>query len=209
MGFEELWKLLNLGVVIDAKSRTYTIKLGALKFKNLPFETVKALSSNQLVIESLLSRHFVQRGVMWEDFRREEVERCIRSLRDLQKLSETQAPAFAETKKPEDQMLSSMLQAWANECDGAAKLLESGIENERDPINTGMDMSAQEWIPNVLGTFRKATYPFVEMFIALLPETNPVKAQAAERLRRGKDILVKYYHVSTNDLTSPELEIEP
>ncbi len=61
-------------------------------------------------------------------------------------------------------------------------------------------MSAQESIPPVLSKFRKATYPFVQMFIGLLPNTSPVKAQAAERLRRGKDI---------DDLPSPDIEIEP
>lgn len=206
MDLGAFWKLLGIGMEADFKERRYTIRLGPITIKGLPFERVKALRSNQPAIESLLSRHFVQRGVMWEDFRHEKVKDCIRSLRVLQKLSETQASAFEATKKPEDQIFSSILQAWANECDKAARHLELASEDERDPINTGLDMSAQEWILDVLSDFRKATYPSVQMFIDLLPDTSPVKAQAAERLRYGKDILVKFYNVSTNDLTSPEIE---
>lgn len=198
-------KLLDLGFEADLKERTYTIRLGSIRIEGLSFWKMKALRSNQPVIESLLSNHFITRRVMWEDFARENIDYCITSLRELEKMCVTQAQEFGATRKPEDQTYSSVLQAWANECNKAAKLLKWAVEDESDPINTGM-ARASEYIPDALCDFRIATYRFVEMFIDLLPDTSPVKDQAVEKLRQGKNILVKFYNVSTSDLTPPEVD---
>ena len=205
MEFAAFWEFINIGLSADIKNWTYTIKLGPFTCKDIPFETMKALSSNRPVIEELLSKHFIQRGVMWERFRNERVDDCNKSLRDLQKLSETQACNFGATKKAEDEIFSSVLCEWANECDKAASELDLTRAAESDPL---ADLSAEDVLPTVLADFRKATYPFVEMFIGLLPDTSGVKGQAAEQLRRGKDTLVKFYMVSTSDLVSPELRIK-
>ena len=208
MNLADFPTLLNLGIEVDFRERTYTIKLGPITLKNLSFETVQALSSNQGAIDSLLSKCFVQRGVMWQDFTKETVDKCIRSLRELQNLLEEQASSFDATVHGEDQFPSS-LRAWANECDGAARLLVLAVEDEGDPINTGMDIRAEDSIPDALGGLRKSMYPFIEFLIDLLPDKDQVKDQAAARLREGKNILVRVFGISVSELVSPDLEIDP
>ena len=143
---------------------------------------------------------------MFADFRRETIEDCVRSLRGLQTLNQDQSKAFLATKKPEDKLFSSMLAAWANECDKAVTYLQAAVEDERDPINTGMDISARGAIPGALGDMRSATYPTVELFIQLLPEGSPVKAQAISTIAQGKDVLVRHFGVPVSKLVAPEVE---
>jgi hypothetical protein len=201
-----IWKLIGLGLEVDLEKKSYTVKLGPLTLKGISFKTVKALSSQPAAIEDLLSKHFIQRGVMFADFRRESIDDCIRSLRELQTLNQTQSTAFLATKKPEDILFSTMLSAWANECDKAVTYLQSALEDERDPINTGMDVSARDAIPGALGDMRKAAYPTVELFVQLLPEGNPVKVQATASLAQGKDVLVRHFGVAVSELVAPEVE---
>ena len=108
--------------------------------------------------------------------------------------------------KSEDKLFSSMLIAWANECDQAVTCLEMAIEDERDPINSGMDTSARNAIPVALGNMRSTTYPTVELFIQLLPEGNPVRAQAILTIAKGKDVLVRHFGVPVSELVAPEVE---
>jgi hypothetical protein len=206
MDIATIWKLIGLGLEVDLEKRTYSIKLGPLTIKGLSFKTVKALSASPQAIEGLLSEQFVQREVMFADFRREEVGDCIASLRELQELCKSQASAFAATKKSEDEVFSTVLRAWANECDEAANSLESALRDENDPADSGMDTSARSSIPRVIGKLRTATFPSVEMFIDLLPEGNPVKAQATEKLTAGKDVLVKYFNVQSSEILRPDFE---
>lgn len=206
MDIATIWKLVGLGLEVDLEKKTYTVKLGPLALKGISFKTVKALSSQPTVIQEVLSKHFIQRGVMFADFRRESIDDCIRSLRELQTMNQAQSAAFAATKKPEDSLFSTMLSAWANECDKAVTYLQAAVEDERDPINTGMDMSAKDAIPGALGDMRKAAYPTVELLIQLLPEGNPVKAQATDSLARGKDVLVRHFGVAVSELVAPEVD---
>ncbi len=206
MDVATIWKLIGLGLEVDLEKKVYTVKLGPLTLKGISFKTVKALSSDPTSIEELLSKHFIQRGVMYADFRRETIEDCVRSLRGLQTLNQDQAKAFLTTKKPEDKMFASMLTAWANECDKAVTYLQAAVEDERDPINTGMDISARDAIPGALGDMRSATYPTVELFIQLLPEGSPVKAQALATIAQGKDVLVRHFGVPVSRLVAPEVE---
>jgi hypothetical protein len=206
MDIATIWKLIGLGLEVDLAKKLYTIKLGPLTLKDLSFRAVKALSSQPALIESLLSEHFIQRGVMHVDFRRERVDACIRSLRELQALNQAQAKAFADSGKPEDELFSTLLTAWANECDTAVSILESAIEDERDPINTGMDVTAQAAIPDAIRALRTATYPTIELLIQLLPQSNSVRQQASTILTRGKDLLVRHFGVPFSDLVLPEVE---
>ena len=206
MDIATIWKLVGLGLEVDLEKKSYTVKLGPLTLKGISFKTVKALSSDPAIIELVLSKHFIQRGVMFADFRRETIEDCIHSLRELQTLNQGQAIAFLATNKPEDSLFSSMLSAWANECDKAVTYLQAAVEDERDPINTGMDISAKDAIPGALGDMRSATYPSVDLLIQLLPEGNLVKAQALKTIADGKNVLVRHFGVPVTNLVAPEVE---
>ena len=97
MDIATIWKLIGLGLEVDLEKKSYTVKLGPLTLKGISFKTVKALSSDPTIVEEVLSKHFIQRGVMFADFRRETIEDCVRSLRGLQTLNQDQSKAFLAT----------------------------------------------------------------------------------------------------------------
>ncbi len=206
MDLASFFSLLGLKMGLDFEKRTFTVVVGPMSFENVPFSTLKSLRSDSRIIEPILSKQFIQRGVMWQDFRRERVDFCIKSLRELQTLCESSAEQFSESRFQKDHILRSVLHSWASECDAAAKHLQSALDDERDPINSGMDISARDSVPWALGEFRKATYPSVAMFIELLAVDNPVRTQAAKTFREGSDLLVKHFGISTSELVPPTID---
>jgi hypothetical protein len=204
----DFWKLVGLKLEVDFEKRTYSITIGPLKLKGLAFTTIKALSATSAIPERILTEQFIQREVMWGDFRGEEIDDCIESLRGLQKISEERAVTFDKSGNPQDAIFASLLRSWANECDHSATLLSQALEEENDPINTGMDTSARDAIPAALGKLRTQTYPFVAMLIELLPDGNPVKAQATKKMEYGRDVLVRFFNVPGSAIHAPSLEIE-
>jgi hypothetical protein len=208
MDFDALWKLLGLGIEADLEKHTWTLKIGPITIKGLRIPVLKALAKDSAAIENILSLMFIQREVMWEDYRAESVPKCIGSLRSLQGLCEKAASDFNATGKEQDKIISTMCRGWANQCDAAASDLEGGLDAESDPANTGMGVSARDYIPDALGTLRKKTYPTIEFLIGLLPEKNMVREQATEVLNRGKDEIIRHYNVSVSDIPKASAEAE-
>jgi hypothetical protein len=204
----DLASYLKLGVEADLEKRTLTINLGIVKISGIKLPALKAMAKNRLDIEEILSYFFIQRGIMWIDLRREPLERSIEGLQSLKEQCEAKAADLRARGRDGDQMICSVLLAWAIECDDAARMLRYAREDEADPINTGMDMSARDAIAPALGTMRKKVYPFLELLIELLPAESPVKQRAAERLRQGQDILVRDYGVSVQELAKASVEEE-
>ena len=207
MEFASVWQLSNLGLTVDFGKRTCTIRLGPLNIVGIPFPVLRAMASNTSDIGALLSRLFIQRGVMWEKFDRERFDECVNSLRGMQKDAQTRASEFSKTNRPEDQTITTVLQAWANKCDQAATELEIALREENDPLDSGLDTSAHDSMDCVLAEFRCSTYPFVEFFIELLPHDSPIRIDASDKLKGGKDILVRHLGVSVGGLATPEIEI--
>jgi hypothetical protein len=209
MDLASFWKLLNLDIGVDLSRKTYSITVGPLSIKDIPFASMKSMTENTPLIEMLLTKHFIQRRIMHMDFRRETVQDCTRSLRELQRLNEDQSKEFAASRKESDRIFSSMLLAWASECSKASAVLEDALRDEKDPINTGMGISARDWIPDALADMRKASYPTVEFLTLLLPDDNPVRKQASAALKMGSDLLIRHYGVGSHELTPPDLELQP
>ena len=209
MNYEDIWRFLNLGIDVDWNTKRITLRAGPVTVENLPLGTAKALSGNPLRVQLILGEHFIQRAVMWADYRREQVDHCVRSLRQLQELSSTKAEEFGCTGSSADAVFATALFAWANACDEAAGVLEWALEEQGDPINTGMDTSARDFIPEALRGLRRQTIPIVTMFAELLPKDDLVRKQAEEKLRAAQDSLIRCYHGSFGDVAAPEWDVGP
>ncbi|TWB21115.1 hypothetical protein [Nitrospirillum bahiense] len=198
--FSTFWKMLGFGLEADFSKRTWTLTVGPIKLKELKIPQFRALASDEATIERILSEMFIKRAVMWIDFRRERVSDCIASLSELEQLCGKTAEEFSATGKDADQIISSMCRGWECQCHEAIAILKSGIEEERAPENTGMDISATDYIPDALGDMRKKTYPLIQMLIELLPEESEIRTIAKEKLVYGKDELIRHYGVSSSDI---------
>lgn len=204
----DLASYLKFGVDADLEKRTLSINLGIVKIAGIRLPALRAMARNRGEIEQILSNFFIERGIMWIDLRRECVDKSIEGLLDLKARCHGMATELSARGRDEDQMVCSVLRAWATECDEAARTLRHALQDESDPINSGMDLSAADAIGPTLGLMRKKVYPFLELLIDLLPAESPLKRKAAERLEQGKDILVRDYGVSVAELARTTLEDE-
>ena len=197
---------LRAGVEINLKEKAITITAGPVKIKHLSFDGARELMADRIRIEQFLSILFVQRGVMWEDYRREHVDECINSLREIQLELQEFAKGISGSNRQTKAALSlgSCLYAWANCCDEAATVLDQAKEAENDPFE---DSKAHQYIPLVLRDLRQKTYPIVDLLISLLPKDSMVKDQAIEKLDWGKTTAVRHLNASTAELQSAEVEI--
>jgi hypothetical protein len=204
--FSEVWKLINLGLVVDWQKRVVTIRLGPVTIKNVPFPILKSLSSQPAVIEPILSDLFVTARVMWEA---EEAPVGVqKKLAELDKLAEELAARFQASPKQEDQVLGSALRGWSNSCEVGAKHIADAIKYENAPEDSGMDTSAFDDMKSALQKVRQDVYPTVEFLIDLLPEDNRVRSQAVEKLELGRKNYERIYMVSSADIPKATVEIQ-
>ena len=204
--FSEVWKLINLGLVVDWQKKVVTIRLGPVTIKDVPFPLLKSLSSQPAVIEAILSDLFVTPRVLWEA--EEKPVAVQKSLAALDTLAEQLATRFQASPKKEDHVLGSALRAWSNSCEVGAKHVADGIEDENAPEDSGMDTSALDDMKSALKKVRKDVYPTVEFLINLLPEGNSVRNQAAENLELGRRNYERIYMVSSTEIPKATVEMQ-
>ena len=215
MNYLELWKLLNLGIAIDKENMKLTLNLGPLTIKDISLKVAKQLSKDTSLIERLLSDHFINRQVMWQDFRIEYAEGCLRSLIELKQRNIAEADRFGASRKSKDRIFAEVFQAWANECDRTIKDLKR-LDDEQMIKEASLPRAGKghripkalrdhrdlerEKLAKILGPFRATTYPMVEVLIDLLPDDNSIKQQAKERILAGKHWIVNVFKVPVNTL---------
>lgn len=171
--------------------------------------TLKALSAEPARTRNLLSELFVKRAVMWMDFRQERVRDCIESLQALENATAGASADLSASSRAQDDLLAGLLQVWSGECKQARSRLNTALEDESDPINSGMDISAADEVVPALGEFRRKSFPAVRFLIDLLPDNDPVKTQALELVSRAEDELVRYYGVDVALISRPLVEPLP
>jgi hypothetical protein len=204
MDFASFWSAMGLGIEADLEKRTFTIKVGPVVIKGLKLPAIRVMAENRGEIEQILSTMFIQQAIMWVDFRREPVVESIKALNKLKGDCEVKVAASTVVQVEKKQMATTLLLAWANECDEAARLLRHALQDEA----AGMNVVAHRAIPEALGTMRKRVYPFIELLIDLLPDASLVKVQGARRLLEGRNVLVRHYNVSMAEMPRASLEAE-
>lgn len=207
MDFATLLEFMKVNATIDFATRRLSLRVGPLTINNIDFPSFTALKDDNNFVAEVLSDQFISRAVMWEDYDRERIDACIGSLRELHNLNRDVAGRLQSARRRQDNIYVDLFLAWGNLCKHAADLLRDLKEDARDPANTGMDIDPGQYIPGVLGDFRRDTYPTVEALIELLPESSEVRRQAAEKLGQGKNLLVREYKVPFDDIRRPDWQI--
>ena len=206
MEFSALVEVIKnlISLDINVEEREFTLVLGPLTLRNVSYSRLKKDAD---LLEGVLSACFVQRRVMWKDYSKEDPDLCIRSLFDAKQRLERSCEEF-----PRLSCHRSPLRAWANACNKAAQTLQTALEEENAPENTGLDMNVAEWIPDTLRELRMASYPIIELFIELLRDDSEVKHQSREALGQGIEDSVVRGRLSLNALphaTVKDWQTEP
>ena len=199
MDLASFLQFIRLNFDVDLEKRLITVQIGPVTLRNV---TVPQLQQDEDLLEVILSRCFIQRRVMWEDYGRETLTLCIKSLHETKDELERLHEKFPRTSPHR-----SPLQAWANQCKEAADVLRTAWKEQYEPDNSSIGMDAHEWIPDILGALRKASYPTVEMMIDLLPDKSHIKSQAQSKLEHGTEVAVKYFHVPIRSMSHPTVTL--
>lgn len=195
---------------IDIEKKTLEIKFLGFSIKGIKYSWIKELMKDNSNSEKLLSEMFIRKQVMWQDFAREDVELCLKSLEHLKTKCDKAGQDFTATKKAKDKFYASLLRQWADNCDIAIKELLNAKEQEKrskSEFNYEMFQPAYKEIPRIMGTFRACTLPTIKELSKLLPENNPIRIDAEDKINYAINFIIKYYDINSDQIQDAQYEI--
>jgi hypothetical protein len=195
---------------IDLEKKTFELKFLGFSIKGIKYSWIKELMKDNLNSEKLLSEMFIRKQVMWQDFGRENVELCLKSLEDLKVQCDKAMQDFIATKKSKDKFYASMLRHWADNCDIAIKELLTAKEREqilKGEFEQKNFMPAYQEIPRILGTFRAKTLPTIKELSKLLPETNPIRKDTEDKINLATNDIIKNYGINSGQIQDGQYEL--
>jgi len=155
-------------------------------------EWLQVRSTDPEVVRTLLSNAFVKKRVMWQPLHLENASFVQTSLDHLEPVLRDSAKHFTGGRSQADKVLGAYLEHWANSVHLCAKAVRDGVDAERDPANTGMDMDARDFYLGPIGYMRLNAYPAVTMLLNALPPDDLVRCHAVGQLTAGITDLRQY-----------------
>jgi hypothetical protein len=147
------------------------------------------------LMREVLNETFIAPRVMWSPLERETPEQVLESLGKLEPALRTRAKEFSRKPHSEvDQALGAFLEYWADAACLCAKAVRDAAKKGRDPVNTGMSTNARGSYLGPIGGMRLSAYPVMTMMLAVLPEADPVRSEAARHLEEGVEDLSLALH---------------
>ena len=140
-------------------------------------------------MREVLNETFIAPRVMWSPLERETPEQVLESLGKLEPALRTRAKELRKPHSEVDQALGAFLEYWADAACLCAKAVRDAAKKGRDPVNTGMSTNAPGSYLGLIGGMRLSAYPVVTMMLAVLPEADPVRSEAARHLGEGVEDL--------------------
>jgi hypothetical protein len=160
-------------------------------------------SKDARLMREVLNETFIAPKAMWSPLEREAPERTVESLGKLERALRARANDFNKQHTKADEALGAYLEYWADAACLCAKAVRDSAKKGRGSGETGTGTNAQDTYSGLIGGMRVSAYPVVTMILAALPETDPVRSEAARRLEEGVEDLRRNatrYHVSQEKL---------
>jgi hypothetical protein len=160
-------------------------------------------SKDARLMREVLNETFIALRAMWSPLEREAPERILESLGRLERALRARANEFKKQHTKADEALGAYLEYWADAACLGAKAVRDSAKLGRGSGDTGMGTNAQDTYSGPIGGMRLSAYPVVTMILAALPETDPVRSEAARHLEEGVEDLrrnARRYHVSQEKL---------
>lgn len=207
----ELVKLYDIfDIAFDLENSTFQVWLNNVGTGHMPYSAVKDLSNNHSKIEDIVLSCFLEKRIMWKDFRQELADDCISNLKDLSEKLEHYKNHFEQSDREEDKLLNSILLLWLMECIQAKKEFDRANFNEDpqedDYFDNRPDVEGE--IVSIIGDFRSKTIKIARLFIDLLPEDNSLRSKAEMIYYKALSELIRYYNINLNDVLDFRWELE-
>lgn len=103
----------------DLEKPPVDINILDVSIKGVSYDAIRALRDNPPEMHDLVDKLFIEKKIMWEDFRRETIDTCINGLVDLEADLNAYKADLLSTEKSEHLLLAEIIQVWASEADNA------------------------------------------------------------------------------------------
>lgn len=189
-------------LTFDLEKSTVDITILNVTIRGIKYAAVKALSDNPSKVKDIVDKVFIHKQVMWMDFRREDVDGCINSLKDLEEKLKTYQTDLLSTGNEDDKILAGIIEIWAVECNIAIDAFKTAIYHETLSRADFLSdrLPAQGQIIPVLGKFRSNTLNIVKEFIQLIEPGSRTRERGEELYNRALTELSQYFHVNQKDV---------
>ena len=195
MTFEQLLGILKIPSLlkIDTEKKIITITTPILTIGPISYSSAKSFIKDTSSITKFLNKTFVQRMVMWHDFKKEHIEWSRKSLEEVAIISQDFYREIDKNQNSKDGFLLEYLVAFESECILAAKAIKEAERDEREQRDSFLPLDdiffAKEQMEFILKDFRNKTYPMIKALSRILPESNIVRKQVEDKLKMGADLL--------------------
>jgi hypothetical protein len=183
----------------DLENSPVDINILDVSIKGVSYDAIRALLDIPLEMHDLVDKLFIEKKIMWEDFRRETIETCINDLVDLGADLNAYKADLLSTGKSEHLLLAEMIQVWATEVDKAVEAFKIA-KYEQEFTEPNPEPLPEEYIIPALGKFRSNTLKIVEEFIGFLQPGSAIRIRAEELYDRALTELVRYFLVNHKEL---------
>jgi hypothetical protein len=165
---------------------------------------------NMVFIEEVLDKTFTIRRVFWLDPRKEKVPWTLKSLEEVRALLDGFRRPFGENARRHhrDRLYYQFLTRWWVATTRAIQSLQDAIEDERDPINTGMDMSVNDFLPSILVGVRRPAWVAVAALADALPDGHRARVEAERLLTESKDFSLRELRLGLGTLESDGKQLQ-
>ena len=107
-----------------------------------------------------------------------------------------------------DRFFSSLLSDWWVATQKGLQTLRDGEYAERDPANTGMDVSAWDYLADALIEARKPAYKAAAALVDALPANDPLREDVRRLIRQSKDYGIQHFHIDWEAQAREDMEFQ-
>jgi hypothetical protein len=177
----------------DLEKSPVDINILDVSIKGVSYDAIKVLRDNTAEMHDLVDKLFIEKKIMWQDFRRGTIDTCIYGLKDLGADLNAYKANLLSTGKSEHLLLAEIIQVWAAESDKAVEAFKMAKYNVEF-------MLPEEHIIPILGKFRANTLKIAGEFIGFLESGSAIRNYAEQLYDCGLSELMRYLRVNYQEL---------
>ncbi len=195
MTFEQLLGILKIPslVKIDPEKKIITITTPIVTIGPLSYTQARSFVDDKQRISNFLKETFVERKIMWHDFKKETLEWSKVSITEISNIANVYWKEIEDNNNIKDFILVDYLKAFESLCKLTLKAIREAETDERDQRNSGLPLDdiffAKDQLEFILKDFREKTYPMVKSLTMILPDDGEIRKLSAQKLKDGCQLL--------------------
>lgn len=164
-------------------------KLGPVEVKGIDLPWLKTYQKDQVFLEECLAIYAHGREIMFGPGHVEEPMKAVEILQEIETSLRTHYEKIGEQGSKQGKLLASLLLLSADDVQRCWGRIADAYQADQGQME--LDARILDWalMAKFLGPTRLTVYHVLTFMLSLLPPTNPVRKEAAERLAEGFRVL--------------------